>query len=870
MNRRPPKLAKWILAKLLHDDVWKSPLGDFEEYHQYLVENESLKKANRWYWSQVLQFAPSKLMYNLTWILAMFKNYLKISYRSLKNNFSYSFINVFGLAVGLACFVLITLFIKYEYSYDTHHAKSDRIYRIVRHNPLENYLGSSWFALTPVPMAAALQTDYPEVEAAAYIGRSEGVFSNGDVSFKETGISMEGDFFNVFTHQWIHGNPEGAMDDPESIILTESLSRKCFGTENPIGKTIDVSFYGDPATKTITGVIKDIPATSHVQFDYIIDERSSQYYRYNANEWSNTSHYTYIALKEGTDASVFHEKLPAFTKAYIGKSNFYQENPDRLPILELQPLTDIHLKSTHLNFNIAGHGDIKYIYMFGAIALIIVLIACVNYMNLATARSLLRAKEIGVRKVIGAVRSNLIVQFISEAIIISLLSIMTAFILAKLFLPIFNSLSDRAIDASAFLDLNFLLIAFIMSLVVGVFSGSYPAFYMSALKPAHILKSQVKGGKGNRFFRNLLVVGQFTITIVLVISSIVVFRQLDYIQTTDTGLDREQVIVVDVPDRELWDKYETLENELTQNANIISVSSSGNVPTRIGSRANNREWDGVNISIYNTGVGFNFTEMLGLELIAGRTFTKELHKETVTDYLINESTMNALGWTPEEALTKTVELNGQEGPVIGVLKDFNFLSLRLEVEPLVLYSAPGSSWQNFALVKVQENNLQQTLAYMEDTFKKFSPNYPFNYTFLDDSFNNMYRTELRLGSMFNYLTILAMLIACMGLLGLASFIIEQRTKEIGIRKVLGASVIQIVGLVNKDFIKLVALSFVIATPVGWYLMDTWLQDFAYKIELGPAIFLFAGILAIGVALVTVSYKSVKTSLMNPIDSLRNE
>ena len=874
MRHKPPKLAEWLLKMLLSNDFWKTTLGDFEEYYYHLASTKGIWKAKSWYWSQVLRFAPSKITHNIIWIVAMFKNYLKISYRSLKNNLGYSFINIFGLAVGLACFVLIALFIRYEYSYDTHHKKSERVYRIVRHNPLDNYLGSSWAALTPIPLASKIKEDLPEIESATYLTTSSAFFYKDQESFAQNGISVDGDFFDVFTHNWIYGNPDLAMDDPESMVITHSLSKKYFGSENPVGQVIDVIVNRDNKSKTITGVIEDVNPTSHFSFDFIINERSTEYYDYNSKEWSNTNHYTYIALKEGIDSESVQEKLPAFTTANFGKSGYYERNPDRIPILHLQPLTDIHLKSSHLNFNISNHGDIKYIYMFGAVALIILIIACVNYMNLATARSLLRAKEIGVRKVIGAIRSNLIIQFISEAIIISGISIIFAFFIIYLFLPAFNTLVDRPLSAAAFLNIEFILIALAISLCVGIFSGSYPALYMSALKPVLILKSQIKGGKGNRFLRNALVISQFTITIVLVISSIVVFRQLDYVQTTDTGLDREQIVAISIFDRTLWDRYETLEAELEKNSGIKAVSTSNFIPTRIAGRTSGAQWEGKleseSMNIYNSGIGFGYTEMLGLELVAGRHFSKELYKETVTDYLLNESAVNELGWTPEEAIGKTFAINGSEGPIVGVLKDFNFLSLHLEVAPLTLYSNPKSSWNNYILVKVAGNNIPETLDYMKAQLKEFSPNYPFNYSFLDDSFDNMYKTELQLGSMFNYLTILALIIASLGLFGLAAFITEQRTKEIGIRKVLGAGVLQIIALVNKDFIKLVAISFIMAAPIGWYLMDTWLKDFAYRIDLNITIFALSGILAIGIALITVSYKSVKTALLNPITSLRNE
>lgn len=874
MTNKPPKIAEKILSKLLYDDVWKTTLGDFEEYYFYLLEKEGRKYANKWYWQQVVRYAPSKFIHKIYWSISMFKNYLKIAFRSLKKQKSYSFINIFGLAIGLTCFVLIGLFIQYELSYDTFHEHSDRTYRVVAKQPGNEYLGSEWFALSPTAMAVTMKEDFPEIEYASYFGSTRSLVSNEDRSFIEWGVAADEDFFNTFTYQWYRGNSETALDDPNSIILTQTMADKLFGEENPIGKGVDQVYgNGKKITKTVTGVISDPPENSHFNFQYVVNDQTTPYYEYNLNEWSNTNNYTFITLKEGISAEEFSKKLPGFADTYIAATDYYQNNPDKLPIHQLQPLEDIHLKSSYLNFNPSSTGDIKYVYMFSVIAIIILLIACVNYMNLSTARSLTRAKEVGVRKVIGAIRSNLMMQFISEAVVISLLSIIAATLIIVGFLPTFGELVGRELTSQIFLSWKFWGFAFVTSLFVGIISGSYPAFYMSKLKPALILKSQVKGGKGNTFLRNALVIGQFAITIVLVIGSIVVFKQLDYIQTTDTGLNRDQVIAISSSDPELWERYETLEQELLKNPAVQSVSTSQFQPTQMSSRTVVSNWDeleeGKDLNVYISPVGFNFVEMLGIEVIAGRSFSKDQYKETSTDYLINEATLNELSWTAEEALGKSFAPWGAQGTIVGVVRDFNFLSLYQDIAPLTIMLAPQNN-QRYVLAKVNAENVQETIASLETTFKEFSPSFPFSYSFLDDAYDNMYQSDLRLGQIFNYFTLLALIIACLGLFGLATFVTEQRTKEIGIRKVLGADLLQIISLLNKDFLKLVGVSFIIAAPIGWYVSQNWLQDFAFKISLDPFIFIGAGIITFGIALLTVSYKSIRTAAANPVDSLKSE
>ena len=874
MGNRPPKIAERILGKLLYDDVWKTTLGDFEEYYLYLLEKEGRESANRWYWQQVVRYAPSKIIHKIYWSVNMFKNYLKIAFRNLKNQKSYSFINIFGLTIGLTSFILIGLYVQYELSYDDFHSNSDRTYRINAFQPTNEYLGSNWFALSPTAMAATLKEDFPEVEYAGYFSGTSTLLTTGEESFNEWGAAADGDFFDIFSYTWFAGNPETALTNPNSIILTSSLANKLFGDENPIGKSVQQTYAtGKEVTKMVTGVIADPPKNSHFFFQYVVNDQTTPYYKYNLDEWSNTNVYTFITLRDGISKEKFEAKLPGFADTYIAASDHYQENPDGLPVHSIQALSHIHLNSSHINFNPSTPGSMRTVYMFSAIAVIILLIACVNYMNLSTARSLTRAKEVGVRKVIGAIRSNLMMQFTSEAVVISFISIFFALLIIAGVLPFFSDLIGRELSFNIFVNWKFLVLALGAGIFVGIASGSYPAFYMSKLKPALILKNQVKGGQGNLFLRNVLVVSQFAITIVLIIGSLVVYKQLDYVRTTDTGLNREQIISVQTRDSELWSQYETVKSTLLSNSSIQQVSASQMNPVYMSSRTSGTEWEGKQtneeLSIYVTPVTFGFVELFDLQVIAGRSFNKEQYKKNEADYLVNEATVHELGWTKEEALGKSFNVWGNQGKIVGIVKDFNFQSLYQEITPLAIMLAPEYDHRH-ALIKVSDENLQETIAFLEATFTEFSPGYPFSYVFLEDSYERMYRSDLRLGTIFNYFTILALCIACLGLFGLATFITQQRTKEIGIRKVLGADMLQILTLLNKDFLKLVGLSFILAAPVGWYFSSEWLKDFAFRIDLHPLIFITAGIITLFVALITVSYKSVRTGLANPVDSLKNE
>ena len=806
----------------------------------------------------------------------MFFNYLKTSFRNLRKNKSYSFINISGLAIGLASFLLIGLFVQHELSYDKHFEDTDRIYRVIKRN-VDTYQDNNWNAVTPMPLHSGLKENFPQFEHTTYVTAYTGLIKSGADSFYEDGLYVGGEYFETFNHSWIYGNPATALADPESIILTQSLSNKLFGNKNPVGESISIISVDETNAKlkTVTGVIEDLPRTSHLYFSFIANELARFWHQNNYNNWDSNGYFTYVKLGEQASLNEeLHAKLSGYYNAQMTTQSSYRS--DKIPQIGFQPMLDIHLKSTHINHQRGvSLGDIKYMYFLLFIGLIILLIACVNYINLATARAIMRAKEIGVRKVIGALRSNLIMQFISEAVLLSSMSIVLALVLVWILLPPFTELVNREIGISFFVSPDFWLSVLGVSFLVGLIAGSYPAFYMSSLRPSGIFKNMTKGGKGNTFMRNALVMGQFSITTILVISSIVIFRQLDYIRTADVGYTRDQILTVQIKDESVVEQYKTLAQNLKRNSNIQQVSIGNHLPNNIKSSTSGIQWPAQEerITFHLHNVHYDFYEMLDIELIAGRFFSEEFSTDENDAFLLNESAVTKMGFTPEEVLgtrmLRWVPDGKVEGRVVGVVKDFSFLSFRLQQEALLIgFTRPPD--YDYLVMKVSPENLQETVAYVEAQVKQVSPDHPFEYAFLDDAFDNMYKADLNLGTLLNAFTVLALFIASIGLFGLASFMMERRAKEIGIRKILGANLIQILTLVNKDFIKLVGLSFLIAIPVGWYAMNTWLQDFAYKIELGPSIFITAGVLALVIALFTVSFKSIKTATANPVDSLRSE
>jgi putative ABC transport system permease protein len=789
----------------------------------------------------------------------MLKNYLKIAFRNFRKNPGYSFINVLGLAIGLSCFIIITAYIRYEISFDQFNEKADQTYRVVHQQPDNSFLGTNRFAVIPAPLEKAILADFPEVVQATTIGKRSLSISVNGRAFHEKGIIASPSFFDVFTLPLRDGNSETALASPNSIVLTKGLAKKMFGDEDPMGETITSN---DDTEFRVSGLIEEVPENSHFSFDYITPASSDEFYVRNKEEWRNSGWYTYIVLKEGADATQLQAKLPGFISTYSPNNYRYY----------LQALTDIHLHS-QINSEFSANNNIKYIYLFAGIALLVLLLAMINYMNLAVVQSITRTKEVGLRKVIGAKRGQLIAQFLSESILVAFLALFLALFLSELALPLFDGLVEHPLDLSYLQQPQFIAMILGCTFIAALISGIYPAFFASRLQPRKALKGGQEKGKTRSNLRNVLIVGQFAASIILVICSTVIYQQLSYIQTTEMGYDREHILTLSIQDDEIERQINAIRQELLKNPLIIAAATSDQLPNSIDAQTVIQDWEGSGdpeqeLPIYITGVDNQFTELYDMELLKGRNFSSKISSDTTQGaYLLNETAVKALGWNIDTAVGRSLSAWAGDGTVVGVVKDFNMHSVHMQIQPLTMYLE--SSRFRFLSLKLQPTDLPETVDFVTETMSDFSK-YPVSYSFLDDVFDQQYKTENRLGEIVGYFTLLALFIAMLGLLGLVAYTAEQRTKEIGIRKVLGATVTNIVGLLSKDFLKLVALGFIIAVPIAWYSMNRWLADFAYRIDIGPGIFLLAGGLALLIALTTVSWQSIRAALVNPVDSLRSE
>ena len=806
----------------------------------------------------------------------MFKNYLKIALRNLKRYKGFSFINIAGLAIGIACCLLILLLVREEFSFDRFHEYRDQIYRVITQHPDQFYMGKDFMAVTPAPLAPAIMAEFPEVIKATRIDSSnEVIISYQNKRFYEDGFYWtDSHFFDVFSFPLLRGDQSKALSEPYSVIISERMAHKYFSDEDPIGKIIALNNKYD---FIVTGIMKDVPRSSHLQFDFLAPLITLSRIREQEDfleGWGNYSYYTYFLLQKGYSPEDLEKKFPAFVEKYLGDR--FRQRRQRDPSYQasrffLQPLKRIHLYS-NLNFEITPNADIRQIYLLSALALVTLLIACINYMNLATARSASRAKEVGMRKVVGAERRQLIRQFLGESILFCFIAVLLAAVLVELVLPAFNSLIGKSISFHFYHNWEFFIGLISLALVVGIISGSYPAFFLSTFRPVTVLRGSYGAEEKGSLLRKILVIFQFAASIVLVISTIIIYSQIEYIRNKKLGFNREQIVALPVKDRELRQNHEPLKNELLQNPSILGCTASTWLPNNIRTNVGDTTWDGMEegteLQVYLLEADHDFIDVFGVELVEGRNFSREFPTDNQA-YIINETARKIFGW--EKALGKRFGFRREEvgtGQVIGVVKDFHFLSLHQEMQPLTIHLT--ENWMSYLSVKISTENIPRTIGFLKESWQKFSPNHPFDYFFLDGDFEKMYRSEMRLGKIFASFTALAIFIACLGLFGLASFTSEQRTKEIGVRKVLGASVSNIVILLSKEFSKWIFVASLIAWPVAYYAMSRWLQSFAYRISVGIWIFLLATILALLVAMATVSFKAIKAALANPVEALRYE
>ncbi len=794
----------------------------------------------------------------------MLKNFLNITLRNLRKHKGYTLINIAGLTVGIVCCALILLFVRHELSYDRFHQKADHIYRVLV--TFHENSKSNRMSVTPAPMAPTLAEEYPEVLKAVRVETPFGktlVSYEGKQFYEEGVYGADPNLFEVFDFPLLHGNPETALQNPTSVVLSQVTAQKYFGNENPLGKVIQiergVQYF------QVTGVLQEIPQASHLRPDLIIPFANIGEGR--LDNWLGFSFASYILLSDKTAAAVLEEKLPDFVVKH------YSDAPSWFPKLSLglQPLADIHLRSDFDNE--AGKlSAITYLYLFAALAFFIITVACINFMNLATARSQHRAREVGVRKVIGGMRSQLVLQFISESVILALIATVGAIVLIEFFLPTFNTLVQKELYLDYSSDRLLLAGFFLLALCVGIAAGSYPAFFLSRFQPVEVLKGGLRTGVSGARLRQFVVVGQFVISIVLIAGTLVVNEQIEFVRNKRLGFDKEQVVVVPLRGEQAQNNWPRLKTQLLRYPEILQATASSGVPAdqnwwiTISKRGD----DDAAKDIYTYQIDYDFFATLGIELAAGRFLSPDFPGDSAHAFVLNETAVKKFGWESAEAAIgqSFVWQNVKRGSVVGVVKDFHFRPLYEEIAPAVFHLMPNR--MNFIIMRVRPNSMKEALAVLKEKWQTFDSGHPLEFSFMDDKVELQYGAETRLLKIFGIFSVFAIFISCLGLFGLVSFTTEQRTKEIGIRKVLGASVSNIIFMLSNGFTRLVLISFILAAPIAWWAMNKWLQNFAYRHPLGLGVFIYAGVLALGIAWLTVSYQSLKAAVANPVEALRYE
>ena len=800
----------------------------------------------------------------------MFQNYFKTTVRNLWRNKTFSIINVMGLALGVTCSLLIMLWVKDEYSVDAFHKSGNRIYSVYER---QNHDGQ-WNAFhgTPALLAEEMKRVLPEVELATNYSWNElGTFEANNKIMKKAGNYASGDFFKMFSYPLLEGSNTNVLQSPLDIAVSKKMAEDFFGsTVQAMGKTIR---YQDKADFRITAVFDNVPANSTKQFEYIINwEKFLEYFVGNdttaagnsrAKEWTNSGPACYIMLREGTDAAAFERRIERFLDNYNK-----EQTPNDYIRLGIQQYGDIYLRSGFdENGKIAG-GRIQYVRLFSIVAMIILLIACINFMNLTTARSVKRAKEISVRKVVGAIRSSLMRQFIGEALLVAFLSVSLAVCIVMLALPQFNQLTGKQIIMPLG-SVSFWLSIIALLVLTGFISGSYPALYLSSFNPVRVLKGTLKIGKNALWFRKGLVVFQFMLSIVLIIGTIVVSQQVNYIQSVNLGYNRENLIYIPL-EGDLPAKFGVFKTQASDMPGVKDITRMSQNLTQLINKTGAIEWEGKDpgsgVEFAWSMVGYDYARTLNAELTAGRDFSKNFTSDS-TGYILNETAVKITGY--KDPVGKPFSFRQKRGTIIGVVKDFHFNSLHETISPLVLSLNEDMKW-GMAIIRTEPGKTNEALASLQEICKELNPKLPFTYQFADEEYAKLYRSEQVVGQLASYFAFLAIFISCLGLLGLVMFTAEQRTKELGIRKVLGASPVTLFNLLSKEFLQLVLIALVIASPLAWLAMEGWLQNYAYKVAISWWMFVVAGIVAVAIALVTVSSQAIKAALTNPVKSLRTE
>lgn len=788
----------------------------------------------------------------------MIKNYFKSAWRNLLSNKTFSFINILGLALGLTCSIMIVLWLTSELQMDKFHKNGPRLYRVMENQFYDGNI--STFPSTPGILAENIVKDIPEIEKASqFLWEEEPLFTVGQTFDKEKGRYVQKDFLTMFSYKLKKGSATAALDRPDGIVISQELADKYFKGQDPMGKMIRIDSRADVM---VTGILDKIPESSSVKFDFLMSFDVWQKNNGWSKEWGNNGPRCYVMLAPNAKIDQVNAKIKGYIKSKEKESNVE---------LFLQNYGESYLYSSWDNGKQAG-GRIEYVRIFSIVAIVILLIACINFMNLATARSLKRAREIGVRKVVGAGKRQLVGQFIGESVLVAFLAMLLSLLIVFLLLPGFNALTDKKL-AIDFTDSSFLLLLLGLTLFTGFVSGSYPALFMSSLKPISVLKGVLKFKPGATYFRKALVVFQFALSIILILGMVIVYRQIDYIHNKNLGFAKESLLYMPL-EGELQKTFPTFKNELLKQPGIKGVTSAQSSPLEVGSSTQGVRWPGkdtTKLTLFSINpITYDYIKTMGIELVAGRDVSPDFGTDT-SNYLINETAAKKMGY--KDAVGKELTAWGDKGMIVGVMKDYHHNSLHVPIEPLILrmFRPTGENpYWGTVIIRTESGKTKEAISSMEKVFKQFNPGFPFKYYFTDEELAKNYKSEYTVSKLSRYFAFLAIFISCLGLFGLVTFTAEQRTKEIGIRKVLGASVPGIISMLSKDFLKLVFIAAVIAFPIAWWGMHKWLTDFAYRIHIGWWVFVMAGLAAVLIALITVSFQAVKAAIANPVKSLRTE
>jgi putative ABC transport system permease protein len=854
-----PRLGWRILWFLLPDNERESLVGDFDEIYREKIKDNGKLVALLWYWSQVILLIPSSLKESIYWSVLMFRNHLKIAVRNLIRHKGFSILNITGLAIGMVCTILILFWVQHELSFDRYHKNGKNIYRILQHIQYSEIV--TW-AINQGPLGPALKEEIPEIEEQARFCFAQWRMKYDDQVFVELGGYTDPSLFKMFTIPFSKGDPETALADPRSLVLTGEVAQKIFGDEDPIGKTIHV---GSNYDFKVTGILQDIPDNSHFRFKFLANMDVAKEVGRTVDSWKNSHFTTYVQLADNVSMEEANKKIYNFLDAKPTLEDWEK--------LSLQPLFKIHLGSG-IGYDTFGTGNTKYIVIFLAAALFMLLIACINFMNLSTARSLLRSREVGLRKVVGAFRGQLIRQFLGESIFQSLIAMILAVGFGILLLPAFNQFARKSFTAHLFLRPDVILGLAAILLFAGFIAGFYPAFVLSKFRPVSVLKGTTGTAGGRSFFRKALVVFQFSVAMILMVGSLVIYSQIHFMRNKDLGYDKENLVTLAF-NTIVQQNYETFRNELLGNIDILNVTRVAGLPTDGYYFSNSRwNWEGKDpdkdILFRANFVDYDYLETLKAPVVMGRNFSKDYGADA-TGIILNEISQKAMGF--EDPIGKRVTLgedseNVSQFQIIGVVKDFHYVSLRTEIEPMILLFAPEQCSQ--IVIRIRSENTPETLKFMSGVWKKYAGDFEFDYHFLDESLDTLYRGEQQVGRIINVFTTLSVFISCLGLFGLASFMALRRTKEIGIRKVLGASISGVVVLLTKEFSKWVIVANLIAWPLSYFALNQWLQEFPYRTDIKLWIFIGTGLLTFVIAILTVSFQSLRAALSNPADSLRYE